>query len=552
MTPTLRLRYDAEMRTVRSWFSPDRLLLGLIVLYGALLRIKGFTRRDLWFDDAWVMAPAHVAFGTAIHLVNTTPLFSLCMWAWDHLYPHHTEFLQVPIYCSSLVAIVAVFWMLRHFELWRPLPFLGALVIATAPIVTMYSTHIKQYNFDMIFASVLLVLADRWRRDPKPRTMYTIGAVSAFALLFSGATYVVVVPLFLVAAHQALLEPSRRRVVFLTGAGVAVVFALDYLVWLRHLAHGMIIGWTTRGYLFDYTSWHSRAFSIQTMGTQFLHYLLALGTGHRPDPSHRVTNLGLAIATLFFLALGALVAQWLWPLLRHPRRPLGRGATAALTMVLAVAMAVARHDPFGGGRTDEVLYPAFLLLVLLFLHHGVTRWPQTAVIRTALAGCALAAVSLAWMGADHRTDYPGNALRVVVTKLFALKQPGDAVVVDPWMSFTWMADGLPDAMIDQRPSFIPWSQGFHITGTGNNVIFSENYFTPGWAFPYISKYTKRVWYVTERSGRAWPSATNGDPLIPSRTYTWFLQNGWVCTKQAIWGPHTAAVLLEYHGTTAAH
>jgi hypothetical protein len=465
------------------------------------------------------------------------------------LYPGHTWFLQLPIFASSLVAIAAVWWMLRQFALPKAVPYLGALVLATSPIVTMYSTHIKQYNFDIVFASVLLVLAERWRQHHRARTMYLIGGLSAFAILFSGSSYVVVVPLFVVAFHHALLERARLKSVVLAGVGAALVLTLDYMVWLRHLAHGMILGWTARGFLVDYSTWHTRAFSIQTMGTQFLNYMVSLGTGHAPDPAHRVTNLGLTIASVFFLALAAIVGRWLLPVLRWPTRPLGVGATAALTMTLAVAMAFARHDPFGGGRTDEILYPSFLLLVGLVVAAGWARVSRPALVRGGHMLVAVVIVCLSWMGWDHRTDYPGNALRTAVQKMNHLRQPGDVVVVDCWMSFTWMADGLPHAALSRDPSFYPWSQGFHITSTGNNVLFSENYFMPSWTYPYISKWTKRVWYVDERSGGTWPSASTTDPIIYTRNLTWFMQHGWVRTPTTIWGPHVAIMLLEYQGTT---
>ena len=535
------------MSRLRQFVTTDRLLLALIVVYGAVLRSKGFTRRDLWFDDAWVMAPARIPFGRAIHLVNTTPGFSVFMWAWNHLYPQHTWFLQLPIFVTSVAAIVVLYWALRQFDLWRPLPLVGALLLAVAPILTMYATHLKQYNDDTIVACVALVLAERWRRQPSRRLAIQIALLSVTALFFSASTYLAIVPLVAIAAHTAFTQRAHLRAVLLFGGAAVASLAVVWVVWLRHLSNGMIVGWTTRGYLMDYSTWHSRAFSIQTMGTQFLHYLVSMPVGHKPDPVHRVTNLGLTLGCLFFLALGALLLRWLGPLIRHPRRALGVGATASATIALSVLMAFARHDPFGGGRTDEVLYPAFLLVVSLLVTALVRRLPGARARRVAALVVAVVVVSLPWMGWDHRVDYPGNSLRSLVTRMEQLRHPTDAVVVDPWMSFTWMADGLPNAAISQDPSQFPWSQGFHVVGTGGNLLFNENYFMPSYYFQFIKKYTHRVWYVTERSGGRWPNADDGDPLVNSKSYQWFIQNGWSLSPTVLFGPHTAIVLLNYTG-----
>jgi len=160
---------------------------------------------------------------------------------------------------------------------------------------------------------------------------------------------------------------------------------------------------------------------------------------------------------------------------------------------------------------------------------------------------AVVVVSLSWMGWDHRVDYPGNSLRSLVTRMEQLRHPTDAVVVDPWMGFTWMADGLPNAAISQDPSQFPWSQGFHVVGTGGNLLFNENYFMPSYYFQFIKKYTHRVWYVTERSGGRWPNADDGDPLVNSKSYQWFMQNGWSLSPTVLFGPHTAILLLNYTG-----
>ncbi|MEI6736272.1 MAG: hypothetical protein WCL31_05040 [Actinomycetes bacterium] len=76
--------------------SLTRLSLPLIVLFGLWTRLGGFSSHQLWFDDAWVAVPAKVPLGEAVHMVNTTPLFSIFMRQWILWGPDATWWAQIP------------------------------------------------------------------------------------------------------------------------------------------------------------------------------------------------------------------------------------------------------------------------------------------------------------------------------------------------------------------------------------------------------------------------------------------------------------------------
>ena len=95
--------------------SRSRLLLLVIVLFGFWTRISGFSSHQLWFDDAWVAVPAKAPLSQAIHMVDTTPLFSIAMRQWILWGPDATWWAQIPAFITGLIAIVAVYRLLKYF-----------------------------------------------------------------------------------------------------------------------------------------------------------------------------------------------------------------------------------------------------------------------------------------------------------------------------------------------------------------------------------------------------------------------------------------------------
>mgnify|MGYP006271890193 FL=1 len=322
----------------------SRYLLPLIVLFGAWTRLSGFTKHELWFDDAWVAVPTKVGLGEAIHMVNTTPLFSLFMRQWILWGPEATWWSQIPAFATGLVAIVAVYRLIRFFNFSQTLALLSALVIAASPIVIDYSTHLKQYNLDIIFAALILWLAERWRRDPQLRGAMWLALTSALSLLTSASSIVIVAPVLGVVALSAVREKQRRSGAGLVLALVGTTFVLEWIIWLSQLSHGLYVGWRNRGYLLDTRNLHKLVFSLQTMGSQFFHWMLALPTGHKPDPDHHITILGLTISALAALFFVALAAGLLWRFVRCPLAPSEPLLIAALSLSFSALLALARRS----------------------------------------------------------------------------------------------------------------------------------------------------------------------------------------------------------------
>jgi hypothetical protein len=303
------------------------------------------------------------------------------------------------------------------------------------------------------------------------------------------------------------------------------------------------VGWRNRGYLLDTRSVHKLAFSMQTMGSQFFHWMLDLPTGHRPDPDHHVTILGLIIAALVALFLVSLVAGTLWRYLRRPLNMPEPLVVAALALTFSVALALVRRSPFGGGRTDEVIYPALLLLMAALFTQLQPRIKRVIPQATkVLIACSVSA--LLFVGLSNRAHYPSIDLKTPVAHMEAVREPGDLVVIDPWLCFTWAAANIPKFAVTREKSFFDWSQGFHVIGAPP-YVFSEDYFFPSWFYPGLKNLTNRLWYVAETGSPAWPATSPQDEIYVTRNLAALLKQGWYETGRSFSGDHVKIVELKF-------
>jgi hypothetical protein len=523
----------------RRWLGP--LLLVAIVAFGAWTRSSGFTRGSLWFDDAWTAMPARVGLSKAVHMVTTAPGYTLALRSWLRLGPTQSWWAQLPAFVAGLAAIVAVFCLLRFFRAWWPLPYLGAVVVAASPVAANYSTRVKQFGLDLLLACVLLWLAERWRRTPGTRAAVLLALACACSLLVSATTLVVAAGVAGLAVLLAVCDRARRTEGALVAGVTAATLAVEYVLWLRHLSPSLHYGWTKRGYLLSTASTHRLAFSFEAMGTGLVHWMLGVPLG-RGRTSTAVTTVGVAVALATAVVLVAVTVPPLVRVARRRGRAPGPLVASSLAVVLAVVLALLGRSPFGGGRTDEVLYPSLLLLAA----GAVTPWLLRAGARAArwsLAGVVVAAAGLLAVGATHRAAYPTTVLRPLAAELRHVARPGDVVVVDPWLTFTWAYDGLSSTVVSLRPTPIPWSQGFHVVSLDPRYVISRNYFFPDRS--YQLPHDARVWYVAATVGHQSRVPGHRNHLEVTANYLYLRQLGWTPVGVYLTAPHTEAVLLRF-------
>jgi hypothetical protein len=473
----------------------------VIVAFGFWTRVTGFSHGSPWFDDAWVVLSSRESLSTALRMVNTTPLFSLGMRSWILLHPGALWWDQIPVFIFGLIDIVAVYLLLRYFKMWWPIPYLGALIIAVSPIVVSYSTRVKQYNTDVLSCCLIFWLFERWRRSPTRGRAVTLAVVVALVLLTSASSLVVVAPMCVVVVHAAWVERKRLTDAVIVVATAVVTAAVEYVVWLRHLSNGLDVGWTNRGYLLTFKTGKKFGFALENMGSELFHFMLDIPAGHPPNPSKLITPMGAVVALLTAIALVAATTWVVVPALRRLGQVAGPLVAPALTVACAVVLGLAAISPFGDGRTDEVFYPALLLVFgAVVTRLAKVHWRHA--VSTLLVGAVVAVGALAYVGATTREPYPTIGLVSLYHQLAPKLNSGEAVVVDPWLDFAWADDDLTPTSVSFAHTFFDWSQGFHVVSEDRNVVMSNEYFFPNSAMNGLKYYFSTLWYVGEPGSSA--------------------------------------------------
>ena len=456
----------------------SKLTLLSIVLIGTALRARGFTESGLWRDDAWVAMSGRVGIGTAWHMWVTAPGFYLFERSWMVLHPGSTLWAQIPPFLMGVACIPVIYAVARYFKLHDWIALVLALVVCVSPICNVYSTRLKEYQCDFLLACCLLVAAEASRRRPSRRTslVLVLASVSSFAI--SASTLPVVVGIWTALVLQGLRPRRQVRRIFAAatcvGIGLLVVAAVLY----SHLSPASGRGWHS----FFIT--HSSLLGLLSSGHGLLLDLYVKMLGIAPSP-FELACMFLVVSGLLFLGLAGGRATW----------------ASGLTLGAAIAACVLGTVPIGTGRTDEVLYPALLLLMgfgLQCLSRLATNWHPGRLWRRGLpyiAGTGLT-VTLLFAGVGNSTAYPATDTAALASAINQHFQPGDHIVVGELMRYPWAL--YEDSSLRLRFG-LDWSAGFTVTSTQPDVFIapSEVYeagSTPAKWAEQMGHY-RRLWFV---------------------------------------------------------
>jgi hypothetical protein len=529
-------------------------LIGLVAV-GAVSRAHGFTNLDLWFDDAWAAMPARVGLHSAVHMVTTAPGYGLALRSWIRIDPTTTWWAQLPAFVLGLLAIPAVYALVRWLRHPRWVAFGAAAVVAAGPLAIQYATRVKEYPFDLLAACAVLALAERVRRDPTTGRLAALACGSVLLFGASAGLAPVVAGAWLAVAIAVIGRRDRRTALVgalvATAAGAGVVWA----VFLRGLPGVLTTNWRRRGFLVDYRSLGLAERSISLVFGGFVHAALAY-----PVPvsffraGNDVHDAGATVVGIVVLAGAILV-----PVVASSRaRRVSPELAAALSLLVALALAFADRVPLGDGRTDEVLYPALLVCLAAVTtkaavlarramgDDGARRVVAVAVGAALLAGSVVFALA-------HRAVYPTISLRGVEARLRSLERPGDVVFVDTFNSFGWCYYGLSACRVQVggRPV---WPQGFRpVAEVPATTFIAEHYATPLPELIGAQASAHRIWYVGYTLGTYDVAANPAAYNVPVRTI--MLRSlealGWrvapYSARTAIFSVHAYAELLVHSG-----
>lgn len=506
------------------------LALAALVGVGAVIRAHGFTRLDLWFDDAWAAAPARVGWGKAVHMVLTAPGYGLALRLWIRLDPATTWFTQLPSFVLGVLAVPAVYALLRVLRNSRPVALLGAALAAADPILVQYSTRLKEYNFDLLAACALLALAERARRRPSRRSFGALALTSVVVVFFSAGSVAVVAGAWLALGAVVLRDRAQRRAYVGSIAGVAVGALVVWYAFLRRLPPVLNFNWRRRGYLLDYRSLGRFERTTTMVFGGFLHGVLGYPVPpafFRGRPGLHAPSAAALGAVALALAIGVPLISWL------RRREPGPALAAALSLLVAVLLAVADRFPLGDGRTDEALYPAFFVCLAAIVAAAIP-WCRAHLARRAGQAVAVALAGTVGIGSiafgvAHQAIYPTISLRVLWSRLKPLVRPGEVVFVDTFNSFGWCYYELTKCTttVGGQP---PWPQGFRPVSASPDVFIPTHYGIPE---PELDERqsapnVRGIWYVGFTYGTydvgAGPKVWNYP--VPTYMLTDLRKDGW--------------------------
>jgi Dolichyl-phosphate-mannose-protein mannosyltransferase len=490
------------------WRHRGRWILAGIVAFGAGVRAIGFSSLGLWRDDAWAALSSRVGLGTALHMGETAPGFYLVERSWILLHPGSTWWAQLLPYLLGVLCIPAIYLVARFFGQRVPVALLAAFVTSVSPVCVTYSTRIKEYQADFLLSCLLLVVGEAVRRQPGVRRWVALVGCSVLGLFVSASVAPVIIGVWL-----GVVTIRSRRVITAaaaTGGGCLLVAALFY----RHVSPSLHAFWAP-----FYLHFNSFGGLLASLYESVLHLEVLMVGGFDSTPTELV---------LFFLAVTALIGVGLF----------GGGPYRGAGLVLGAALVSSALGlvPLGTGRTDEVLYPAVLLLIGSGLGRLAPRCllllaTRRSKVMASLVMAGLLCVPLVSNLTLYR-GYPGVDVKGLAAKVTAQLRPGDHIVVNELMRYSWALYEDPKPHLRFGPA---WSTGFTVVSTQATTLIAPSEYYEGDSHPEawarsLASY-RRLWFVETA------------PLSLSPLYAALRHDGWREVRQ-IKEPGCAALLLE--------
>jgi hypothetical protein len=445
----------------------------------------------------------------------TAPGFYALERNWIMLHPGSTWWAQIPPLLIGIAAIPTIYLLARYFRIGTRTSLAVALIVSVCPASVTYSSRLKEYGADFLLTCLLLALGEAVRRRPRGRSLFWLSAASVVSFAVSASTAPVLVGVWL--ALGALALTSHQRLGRLVGAGLATALGCALVVgaFYRHLSPALHRGW-----LGFYVLPHSPGTLVSTLYaalTRLYGYMVGISIS---DPKGRV---------LLFAIVSALALLGL-----RRNRAMLAPALVLGSAILASALGVI---PLGTDRTDEVLYPALLLL----LASGVgpvrslaARLVTATSARRAVRWTAISLfiIFLVVEGLSVNATYPGTDTRGLAADIAHDSRPGDHVVVSELMRYPWAL--YEDATVHLRFGS-DWNSGFTVVSTQPGVFIVPSEFDEGGSTPAtwareMASY-RRLWFVETA------------PLAASPTYRSLRADGWRPIR-VIRATGCAAILLE--------
>jgi len=486
-----------------------------VTLMGAAIRLQGLSSLGVWRDDAWAVMSSRVGLGTAWHMWATAPGFYFAERSVISLHPGVTWWAQLLPLIAGIAGIPAAFALARYFGFGPKLSLGVALLVSISPTCAIYSVRLKEYSTDFLLACLILALGEAARRRPDSRPLCVLTVVSVAGFAVSASTLPVIAGVWLALGVHVLRSREGFGRLAVSGAALAVGCLGVAAALYRHISPALHTFWRA-----NYMSHRSPAAFVSS--------------AHDVALSLYGAMLGLSVR---FPLEGALVFVVVTGLLVLGARQLKAMASPALVLGGAVVACALGAIPLGTGRTDEVLYPAILLLLAAGLREArrtVTRLLSPSAARRVAAWTFGAATvgTFVVIGATVNVAYPGTDTRGLAQQLDHNRQSGDRIVVNELMRYPWALYEDTPLHLEFGPA---WSAGFTVISTRPGVFIAPSEFYEGGSRPgaWVAALAgpNRVWFVESQ------------PLSWSPFYAAMRADGWHAVR-TLHAAGCAAILFE--------
>lgn len=396
-----------------------KLALAAIFVLAALARLHGIDELDVWVDEANLILTAQQAPSSLLarlKLDSSPPLFYLIVHGWIGVVGDGSVALRMLSVLTGLGLVASIYWAGRDLispqaGLW------GAFFAAASPIQAFYSQQVRMYCLAAILALLSVAALVRYLRDGSRRDFARWIAFTVLALYTHNfAIHLLPVHAALIVLSGELVRQSRSWLL------ASAIVALAYAPWLSVLA-GQLGNPDHYAWFLFYWKFFGPSGVVENTflsfspGAEFLTYAdigdAAVWRGRPALGVLLLAAVGLYAQVAHFRRRGLVLA--LWPLI-----------LLALPILTALAASVVVTPHYVPGRVDQMMFPAFALLV----GAGLANLRPT-LLRFGAAAAILVIATLTKL--DLYPDYqeqPGlqGSERVLAARIAERWAPNDAIL----------------------------------------------------------------------------------------------------------------------------
>lgn len=333
---------------------PDLLLLGLIVLLGALLRLATIDQQSFRYDETVtalrIIQPDFFdTLGAIPDSESAPPFYYLLAWFWSVPFGNGEVGLRTLSALFGIAAVPVAFLASSALGLNRRAALIAALFIAVSPVLIWFSQDARVYSLVFLLAGLGLLFFAQALDSPRRSSYLLWGLFSGLAIATHYFAGFLVLPQALI-----LLFLGRDRIWALVSIGVIGLFGLALMPVFIEQATNANASWIGD---------QSRAERIERAAAQLVGQDTGSAHGARPD-----WRVPLAVPLLIALSSIAMLLAF------GDRRQKRGAALAAVVGAFGVGLpfliGLVGTDYFNGRNSVPAWFP---LIILLAAGYGATR-----------------------------------------------------------------------------------------------------------------------------------------------------------------------------------